>query len=334
MRRQPGCARPPPRSRWSSSSSRSRIGAHAVRARPAFVRPLHRGAAAARRRAAVAEGIMLARSEAVKRNRHVVICATTPLARVRRRAHWHEGWVMFEDVDGNAEQDAGDLMVGNDVAASAGVTMIGNRPVERYLRFDYTGPGAPGQRRAADGHDRGLQDAVFAATGSCSRTPAAPASIACQDAVRKAVRQPFIPAGTTRAEGRRRLFPFAGLRSGLHCPLAGAFRSIAGVNEENFHEFGSTLSKSLRARAAARRAGLHADRGDDRDRRRRHPDGHRAAAVHDVRAAFADRRCHVRHERLPHAPGTVLPGQPLLTSTAAVCGSPNAGVTRTSRSPA
>ena len=87
----------------------------------------------------LAEGMMLARSEAVKRNRHVVICATTPLAACGDAAHWHEGWVMFEDADGNAEHDAGDPMVGNDVAASAGVTMIGNRPVERYLRFDYTG---------------------------------------------------------------------------------------------------------------------------------------------------------------------------------------------------
>lgn len=87
----------------------------------------------------LSEGIMLARSEAVKRNRHVVICATTPVAGCGAAGHWHEGWVMFEDADGDAEHDAGDPMVGTDGSASTGVTMIGNRPVQRYLRFDYGG---------------------------------------------------------------------------------------------------------------------------------------------------------------------------------------------------
>ncbi len=87
----------------------------------------------------LAEGVMLARSEAVKRNRHVVICATTPRDACGNAGHWHEGWVMFEDADGNAEHDAGDPMVGNEGGASPGVTMVGNRPVEHYLRFDYVG---------------------------------------------------------------------------------------------------------------------------------------------------------------------------------------------------
>ncbi len=46
---------------------------------------------------------------------------------------------MFADVDGNAEVDAGDSVLGRDGPSPNGVTAIGNRPVEQYLRFDYLG---------------------------------------------------------------------------------------------------------------------------------------------------------------------------------------------------
>ncbi len=87
----------------------------------------------------LSEAIMLARSEAVKRNRHVVICATTPVLPCGDAGHWHGGWVIFEDEDGDAQPDPGDPMVLSEPAASEGVTMRGNRPVADYLRFDYIG---------------------------------------------------------------------------------------------------------------------------------------------------------------------------------------------------
>ena len=46
---------------------------------------------------------------------------------------------MFADVDGNAEVDAGDSVLGQRRPSPHGVTVIGNRPVEQYLRFDYLG---------------------------------------------------------------------------------------------------------------------------------------------------------------------------------------------------
>ena len=87
----------------------------------------------------LSDGIMLARSEAVKRNGHVVICATTPLDACGNARHWHQGWVVFEDVDGDANPDPSDPMVGREGEAAPGVTLRGNRPVERYLRFDFLG---------------------------------------------------------------------------------------------------------------------------------------------------------------------------------------------------
>lgn len=87
----------------------------------------------------LANAIELARSESIKRNGHVVICATTPTQACGEARHWHEGWVLFEDRDGNAEFDPPDALVQRDGIAAPGVTMTGNRPVEQYLRFDFLG---------------------------------------------------------------------------------------------------------------------------------------------------------------------------------------------------
>lgn len=94
----------------------------------------------------LSDAIMLARSEAVKRNGHVVICAVTSTDGCGDARHWHEGWTVFEDHDGDAEQDSDDDAIGGEAGASPGVTIVGNRPVERYLRFDYMG-----QARLASG---------------------------------------------------------------------------------------------------------------------------------------------------------------------------------------
>ena len=113
-------------------------GALFAMALPSFARLIgeHKLLGEARR---IAEGITLARSEAIKRNGHVVICATSATLPCGAARHWHEGWVVFADVDGNAEIDAGDSILGQDGASPAGMTAIGNRPVEQYLRFNYLG---------------------------------------------------------------------------------------------------------------------------------------------------------------------------------------------------
>jgi len=87
----------------------------------------------------VADAITLARSEALKRNGHVVLCATPPAVACGDADHWHDGWTMFADLDGNAEIDAGDAIIGLEGTAADGVTIVGNRPVQQYLRFNYAG---------------------------------------------------------------------------------------------------------------------------------------------------------------------------------------------------
>lgn len=87
----------------------------------------------------LADAIMLARSEAIRRNGFVVLCAVSRTEPCGEVDHWHEGWVMFHDRDGNAEEDADDHALGRELPASTGVSIVGNSPVQTYLRFNHTG---------------------------------------------------------------------------------------------------------------------------------------------------------------------------------------------------
>ena len=87
----------------------------------------------------VADSITLARSEAMKRNGHVVMCASTPGVDCADVRHWHDGWVTFADADGDAELGDDEAAFAREAGAAPGVTIVGNRPVEQFLRFDYVG---------------------------------------------------------------------------------------------------------------------------------------------------------------------------------------------------
>ena len=105
----------------------------------------------------LSDAIMLARSEAVKRNRHVIICAVTAVAPCGEADHWHDGWVLFEDVDGNADHDATDAHGRPRGSRRATGVTIDRQPAGPALpSIRLQRPGPPGQRGAADGHDRGL----------------------------------------------------------------------------------------------------------------------------------------------------------------------------------
>lgn len=87
----------------------------------------------------LSDAILHARSEALKRNGPVVICASVPADPCGPTRHWHEGWLMFADVDGDGAPGAGEASLGHDGPAAPRVTMTGNRPIARYLRFDWAG---------------------------------------------------------------------------------------------------------------------------------------------------------------------------------------------------
>ena len=88
----------------------------------------------------LSEAILLARSEAIKRNGVVILCANGPPDGCGASRDWHAGWMAFEDRDGDGEPSPEDPPVPLvEPQAPPGVTIAGNRPVERYLRFTFAG---------------------------------------------------------------------------------------------------------------------------------------------------------------------------------------------------
>lgn len=87
----------------------------------------------------LSDAILHARSEALKRNGAVVICASLPADPCGPTRRWHEGWLMFADADDDGAPGAAEPTLGHDGPAAPRVAMLGNRPVAHYLRFDWTG---------------------------------------------------------------------------------------------------------------------------------------------------------------------------------------------------
>jgi type IV fimbrial biogenesis protein FimT len=88
----------------------------------------------------LSEAILLARSEAIKRNGVVILCASATPGECDDAAPWHAGWIAFQDLDRNGAPDGDDPPVPlAEPHAGPGVTIVGNRPVERYLRFTFAG---------------------------------------------------------------------------------------------------------------------------------------------------------------------------------------------------
>jgi type IV fimbrial biogenesis protein FimT len=88
----------------------------------------------------LSEAILLARSEAIKRNGVVILCAASRRGACGASGHWHDGWMAFEDSDGDGVPGAGEALVpAAEPSGHPGITIVGNRPVDRYLRFTYAG---------------------------------------------------------------------------------------------------------------------------------------------------------------------------------------------------
>ena len=76
------------------------------------------------------QSALLARSESVKRNRPVLVKA--------RNGDWNKGWIVFTDLNNNAEFESGEPLLA-EVETPSGIIIKGNSPVTRYLRYTPTG---------------------------------------------------------------------------------------------------------------------------------------------------------------------------------------------------
>lgn len=85
---------------------------------------------------ALANSLMLARSEAVKRNTRVVMCKSAGGSTCLSDAGWEQGWIVFHDANNNAILDPEEHVVHREAAMSQALRMSGNTPVSRYVSYN------------------------------------------------------------------------------------------------------------------------------------------------------------------------------------------------------
>jgi type IV fimbrial biogenesis protein FimT len=80
-----------------------------------------------------------ARTEAVKRGRHVNLCKSADLRDCAATGGWEEGYIVHVDGDRDGAVDTGERVLRVEGPATQGVTIRGNRPVADYVSYTSLG---------------------------------------------------------------------------------------------------------------------------------------------------------------------------------------------------
>lgn len=84
--------------------------------------------------------LVLARSEAIKRNQRVVLCKSSDDEKTcANTGGWEQGWIVFVDSDNNASRAVSELMVHKMPALPSGYTLNGNTSISSYVSYDPQG---------------------------------------------------------------------------------------------------------------------------------------------------------------------------------------------------
>lgn len=84
---------------------------------------------------AIYNSLLLARSEAVKRNAIVVVCKSATGEVCAQTGDWHQGWIVFHDENNNGHVDHGEAILYREAALSERVHLTGNGPVSDYVSY-------------------------------------------------------------------------------------------------------------------------------------------------------------------------------------------------------
>lgn len=84
---------------------------------------------------AMVSSLQLARNSAVIRGQRVVLCKSPDALRCSQTGGWEQGWIVFQDANGNAMLDEGEVVLHRERALPGQVRMSGNRPVESYVAY-------------------------------------------------------------------------------------------------------------------------------------------------------------------------------------------------------
>lgn len=83
--------------------------------------------------------LLLARSEAIKRNSRAVVCKSATGDACMTTGGWEQGWIVFHDANNNAAVDAGEAILSREHAVSPPIRLTGNEPVVSYVSYTPTG---------------------------------------------------------------------------------------------------------------------------------------------------------------------------------------------------
>jgi type IV fimbrial biogenesis protein FimT len=84
---------------------------------------------------AMFNSLLLARSEAARRNGKVVVCKSATGSSCASTGDWSQGWIVFHDEDNNSQVDAGEAIVYREAALSERIRLSGNGPVSSYVSY-------------------------------------------------------------------------------------------------------------------------------------------------------------------------------------------------------
>lgn len=83
--------------------------------------------------------LLLARGEAVKRNRRVVLCKSSDGASCASRGGWEQGWLVFVDANEDGARGSGEEIVSVAQALSPDLRLQANLPMANYVAYTPTG---------------------------------------------------------------------------------------------------------------------------------------------------------------------------------------------------
>ena len=85
--------------------------------------------------AGLQQHLLLARSEAIKRNTRVAACKSQDGATCARAGGWEQGWILFQDRNNSGAREAHEPVLQRMAPLPAGWRLTGNSPVSRYVSY-------------------------------------------------------------------------------------------------------------------------------------------------------------------------------------------------------
>jgi type IV fimbrial biogenesis protein FimT len=84
-------------------------------------------------------GLLLARSEAIKRNARTVLCKSADGSACALTGGWEQGWIVFPDINNNGARESAEDIILREAPLAEGVRVVGNPNVAKYVSFTPSG---------------------------------------------------------------------------------------------------------------------------------------------------------------------------------------------------